>query len=84
VVEALKALPALFVIAAPPLLAGLFGRFLMGLAWPVLFCVLAVTSAASEPRHYDMPGFGLGLYGAAAVGALLALVVGTGIRRLRT
>jgi hypothetical protein len=50
VVEVLKSIPVVLVVAAPPLIAGLAGRALVGLVWPVLFCVLAVDSAAGEPR----------------------------------
>jgi hypothetical protein len=72
------------VVTGPPFLAGLRGRALLGLAWPLLFCAVALVSSASESEHYDMAGLGLRLFGAAAVGSLLALLVGMGIRGMRT
>ncbi len=44
---------------------------------------MAIITTANEPDNYDMPGFGLRLFGTAAALAVFALIVGMALRRAR-
>ena len=82
-VEVLKTVPALLIVVGPPFLAGSVGRVVLGLVWPAMFAVLAITATANEPANYDMPGFGLWLFSLCAGLAFLGLLAGAGLRQLR-
>ena len=84
VIEALKWLPVAAIVAGPALAAGYWGHIRLGLAWPVLLCILGLASALSEPDNYDMHGLGLRLGAAAAAVALAALVAGAALRQPKT
>jgi hypothetical protein len=84
VLPALKMLPALVFVCGPPFLAGLSGRRLWGWLWVLGFLGIAVKATLDEHPNYDMPGFGMRLFGAAAALAALALGAGSCIRRLKT
>jgi uncharacterized membrane protein YphA (DoxX/SURF4 family) len=76
-------LAALVVVCGPALAAGLAGRQRWGWLWILALVAGAVRAAATEPANYDMPGFGMGLFIAAALLALLALGAGVVLRRVR-
>lgn len=73
--------PVLVVIAGPPLVAGLRGRPLIGWLWAACLGLVAIITTINEPPHYDMPGFGLKLFGGATALAVLALLAGVALRR---
>jgi len=83
VVEVLKFLPVILLICGPPLVAGFVGAHVVGWVWAAGLAAMAILTTVNEPENYDMPGFGLRLFGAAAALAVFALIVGSALRRAR-
>ena len=82
-IEVLKFLPVFLLICGPPLVAGFVGAPVVGWVWASGLVAMAIITTANEPDNYDMPGFGLRLFGAAAALAVFALMVGVALRRAR-
>ena len=83
VIEVLKFLPVFLLICGPPLVAGFVGAPVVGWLWASGLVAMAIIATVNEPDNYDMPGFGLRLFGTAAVLAVSALLIGMALRRAR-
>jgi hypothetical protein len=83
VVEVLKLLPALLLVCGPPFVAAAAGVRVVGWVWVLGLAAMAFITTVNEPDNYDMPGLGLRLFGSAALLALVALGLGSALRRLR-
>ena len=82
-IEVLKFLPVFLHICGPPLVAGFVGAPVVGWVWASGLVAMAIITMSNEPDNYDMPGFGLRLFGTAAALAVFALMVGVVLRRAR-
>jgi hypothetical protein len=83
VIEVLKFLPVFLLICGPPLVAGFVGAPVIGWVWASGLVVMAIITTVNEPDNYDMPGFGLRVFGTGAVVAVFALLIGMALTRAR-